>query len=72
MYGVMWREKNADRPSFADVACADEAQELARALVAAGHRGVAYWHIDGRTATSAEMDHTLAPTTLEETKVSRT
>jgi hypothetical protein len=71
MYGVMW-EGGDDGPAFADAASIADADQVARALVAAGFKGVAYWHIDGRTSTSAEMDCALMSVgQLELTRVSK-
>ncbi len=58
MHAVMW-DGNTDQPGFADVANAVDAGMVAQALVAFGVKGVAYWHIDGRSATSAEVDVSL-------------
>ncbi len=71
MYGVMW-DGGDNGPGFADAATAVDAGMVAEALAAAGFKGVAYWHLDGRHTTSAELDHALmGPGQLELTRVSK-
>ncbi len=60
MYGVIWQGgSDSDGWGYADVANVTDAEQVARAMRDAGYKEVAYWNIDGRSATSAEIDVSL-------------